>query len=266
MMESEIHFTEEKIYDIDNKPFYIGQFSELYKAIDRKLKRTVIIKAMSDITNINILERELMVCCKLGEVTSHVPIIIDYKRNKDSAFIVMQWIPGLDLSEYMRPDLSDRKRMKYMRELCAVLSILHKNNYEHRDLKPSNIRIGSDDRVYLLDFNITALEKHRGDGSEYYRAPENDINYSIKGNGSMDVFSIGVIMYQMFTNHLPMPFVDYVGDYSDKEWSIFKAPVEYYPKLNTRINDIIVKCMKMNPRDRYQNAGHIYSELIRIKV
>lgn len=267
-MNTELRFNKERIYDIEAEPFYIGQFSKLYKAIDRDLKRHVIIKTISGASNIHILEREITICCKLGEFTSQVPLIIDYKKGKDALYVVMQWIPGKDLSEYIKPLISDRKKLNYLQDLCSVLKILHKNNYEHRDLKPNNIRVGLDDRIYLLDFNISALEKHRGDGSEYYRAPENDINYSLgsKSKGTMDVFSFGVIMYQMFTNHLPKPYFDYVGDYTDKEWKVFKEPFEYNPKINTSINNVIVKCMKMNPEDRYQNASQIYNDLIRIKL
>ena len=258
----QIIFSGNREYVISGEPVYQGQYSKLYKAQDLTFNRYVALKIIEgDIDN---AEREIVVCCKLANYTSQVPVIIDSKREKDKLYIVMQWIAGTDLSEILQKGCPYQKKMAYAKDLCSIVSILHRNKYEHRDLKPDNIKVGNDGRIYLIDFNLSAIKKRRGDGSDCYRAPENDVSYAIKGNGNMDIFSIGVILYQMFTDHLPVPFIDYGGDYSDKEWSFFTEPIKFNPKISPKLNNIIVKCMKLNPLERYTNAKEIYNELKRM--
>lgn len=264
-MGKELNIRENRYYDLYDSPIYEGEYSKLYKAIDRKLKRTVIVKEVPVIDGRKSLLNEIGVCSSLGNYTTQVPLIMDYWEENGYMYIIMQWIPGIDLSKKLKTGIPIKGKMKYAKELCRLVSIMHCHNYEHRDLKPDNIRIGKDDRVYLLDFNLSAVRKHRGEGTDNYRAPEVDWDNSVHGNGVIDVFSIGVILYEMFTDHLPVKYQDYGSEYEDKSWRFFREPIEYNQNLYPQLNRIIVKCMKLNPRDRYQNASQVLTELYKIR-
>lgn len=254
-------FSSRKTYIASEEPFYCGEQSRLFLAQDTRFHRNVVIKEMDH----EPAAQEVTVCCKISDFSSQVPVIFDVCRENGKTFIIMQWIAGKDLSEVLESPRGFSANMRIAQDLCAVLAVLHRNHYEHRDLKPQNIRIGNDGRVYLMDFNLSAVRTHRGFGSNAYRAPECDPSYSIKPAGTMDVFSAGVILYQLFTSHLPIPFVDYAADSSDSSWVVFREPKEFMPSMPPALNNLITRCMKMNPRERFRSAGEILTALRAVK-
>lgn len=258
----------EMIYIMENQPFYQSVNSKIYKANDNKFKRPVAVKEVNIAKyNHKTIMDEININCKLSNYTSQIPVILNYEENHEKLFIVMQWIEGKTLKEKIESNITNKQKLEYAKDLCKIIGIFHDHKYEHRDLKPENILIGLDDRLNIIDFNISTQNQYRGQGTDNYRAPEIDYEYDIRGKGyGLDVFAIGAILYYLFTKHIPKPYVDYEASYGEKEWKTFTEPIIYNPNLNDKLNDIIVKCMKYNPKDRYINAKNILFDLKKVRL
>lgn len=251
-----------------NCPVYEGANSRVYKGTDSRFSRFVAIKEVKLLHSKNDVEEEIIALAKFSSLLSQVPMIIDYFIDENRAFIIMQWVSGHSWKEVINLETPIKRKRKYYEDLCSIISIIHKNGFEHLDLKPENIIIGNDDRVHLLDFNLSLSAKSKGIGTNHYRAPELSENYRVLWNsrvGASDVFSLGVILYELVTNHLPIEGEDYVAEYDDTIWNEFNEARKYNPELNTELNDLITKCMLLNPKDRLKSAEQIVYKMRGIK-
>ena len=153
-----------------------------------------------------------------------------------------------------------------MKDLCIILESMERTNLYHKDIKPANIMVTKRGTLYLIDFNISLSVANHEEGTEFYRAPEMESGSKITARNKVDMFAIGVIMYQFYTGHLPKKPEDYAKGSSfgknKNQWAKFKEPKEYKPDLPEDINAIIVKCMKYSPDDRYRNAAELKGKII----
>jgi len=264
-----LSFSSVSEYNLPDEPFYSGEVSRLYKAQDTKLFRDVAVKEvdMQHMTE-DSFKAEITAMCRFNDWSTRTPCIIETYRDKRErkGYIVMQWIRGMTMREKIVARRDLHKAVKWIIDLCAILEEPHKNRYQHRDIKPENIQITPVDEVYLLDFNISLKRPDRWSGTLAYAAPEMQRNYSVTGNDRVDVFSIGVVLYELLTGERPVHDEHYYAESAhSKEWYEFKQPKDINSKITESLNEIIGKCMKLNPRDRYPNASVLKVELERAK-
>ena len=213
-------------------------------------------------------EAEAKAMIAVGMRTSHVPVVYEYFYDAPSRmfYIAMQLIRGKTLAERMAEGkLSSKELLSALADVCDVLILMGKNNYVHKDLKPANIMLAEDRISYLIDFGSSVRTTLLGrEGTEAYRAPEME-NVSRHKNVDRtyaDVFSIGVMLYEYFAGKRPREDEEYRR--GDQEWAEFTAPKEIASDIPDEVNALIVKCMKLRPRDRY-DLGHLRSELRRMQ-
>lgn len=265
-------------YQLEIPPIYKGVASTVYRAMDLTFARRVAIKEIPLKTmsknDSRALRSEVNTYCQCGALSNHIPQIYNQFEQNGNLYIVMQWVQGRSLREVLDEDKRGVKNLCYddklnlAIQLCQILEPIHKNKIQHRDLRPENLQVVGSDysrlQMWLLDFNISAAVPRREQGSMGYLAPELSGISSLPGIGgkSVDVFAIGVIMYEMFTGDLP-----FYGDHyyntapNDIEWTQFIKPSELNPQLPPMLDNIIEKCMRLNWRERYTNAGQIGREL-----
>ena len=155
--------------------------------------------------------------------------------------------------------------LQWMIELCNILSAMNKKHLAHKDIKPANIMITDSNELFLIDFNISIATPNLIEGTIHYKAPEMSQNSKYQGREKVDMFSIGVMLYEFYTGAVPVKTVDYAKNRSrgSFEWDIFVEPKTKNPKINDYINEIIVKCMKLDPRMRYRNYSELKNELVK---
>lgn len=251
--------------------------SSVYRAKDLSLERFVGLKVVRPPENFSgkmgewadAVKREVTAMVAIDELSARVPYIIDSFFENDAFYIAMQWIEGQDLSEKM--DADSETFIGWMIDLCDILSIMESRKRYHRDIKPANIRIDRNGNLYLIDFNISISRPVIGIGTNGYAAPEMirhvDVEYS-----RADMFSIGVILYRYFTGEIPQEGVHYAKEQSrrrrplfgaDKGWTMFKSPKDIAPDITEDMSDIITKCMKYHPQDRYENFSKLKAALVK---
>ncbi len=245
----------------------------LYQAQDLEMQRTVAVKCV-EIEGNNQREKLMLVQKAMSEVRAlinlceedlSIPIIYDafYGENKSEFYIVMEWIKGKTLADWMKsPEL---EYLQWMIDLCDILAIMDRKHIYHKDIKPANIMITERKKLYLIDFNISISTPNLIEGTVNYKAPEMSINSKYQGREKADMFSIGVLLYEYYTGSVPVKTIDYAKNRSrgELEWDKFIQPIEKNEKMDSGINEIIVKCMKLNPKQRYRNYSDLKNELIK---
>ena len=246
--------------------------SELYKAIDLAMDRMVALKKImidgaspKEIAeNRKRAEQEVRTMVRVSELTAKIPNIYDmhYGESEHTLYIVMQWINGETLAKKMEQGVSLLTFLRWMRELCGILSAMEKRNFRHKDIKPENIMFNENDDLYLIDFNISVSVPNQIEGTMYYKAPEMDFGSVTVARDKVDMFSIGVMLYQMTTGKLPVRMMDYdIFDPANGKWDFFTEPCEVNPDMPDVLNEIIVRLMAYLPENRYRNYNALMGDL-----
>ena len=264
----DLKYTQNHCYRYDEAS-HVTPNSELYKALDIALGRTVALKKVmiqgntprEKQENLKRAQQEVKTMVQIGELTAKIPNIYGtfYDEKENALFIVMQWISGETLADKMKRGTSLSLVLRWMQELCQILDVMSKKNFQHKDIKPENIMFNQNNDLYLIDFNISVSVPNQMEGTMYYKAPEMDFGSTTVARDKADMFSVGVMMYQFVTGRVPMRMVDYdCYDPTSGKWDFFKEAIAEKPDMNVNLNRMITRLMAYSPKDRYRN----YSELI----
>jgi len=247
-----------------------GAMGIVYEAFDPKLNRRVAIKTVRR----NPLDeqaakdysarfvREAQASARLNH--PNIVQIHDFGEEGDVAYLVMELIRGKELQGYFgaRERFDVKVAVGIMRELCDALEFAHRAGIVHRDVKPANVMLNAQGSVKLTDFGVARVEDAahpivtQGDtllvGTPAYMSPEQI------GGGSVDqrsdVFSAGVILYQLLTGELPFS--------GGGPWTIAKKIMQEQPTVPSSTNAaltplfdaVVAKALAKNREDRYQSA------------
>ena len=185
--------------------------------------------------------------------------LIDYFETFESIIIILNYIEGSTLGEYLKDNnfnFTESKAANIMLQIANGIQYLHKFGIIHRDLKPDNIMItqkDSDISVKITDFGLSKIASKEeklveGFGTLYYASPEIIQNFPY--NKEIDVWSLGVILFYMFTGCYPFMGKEEV----EIEEKIINQPVEFkdgeWEKISDKVQDLIRKCLEKNPEDR----------------
>ena len=251
-----------------------GGMSVIYKALDRMLGRMVAIKILRpSLTEDPAFLAKFQQEARSVAMMSHPNIVTVHDVGSDGQthYIVMEMIEGQDLKKIIRTRgaLPLDKAFDYAIQICAGLGFAHRSQLVHADVKPQNILINRDDVIKVTDFGIAqaytdTMPQTRSDvvwGSPHYFAPEQAKGE--KPSPASDVYSIGVVVFEMFTGRLP-----YIGT-SQRELALAHIQSEIpnarqlIPSIPEEVSLIIAKVMSKRPNDRYKHAdqlGHILQQ------
>ena len=185
--------------------------------------------------------------------------IYDLGVSDDHAHIAMEYLPGGDLKQKIEKGVLEKDAVEYAGQIASALANLHAVGILHRDLKPGNIMLREDESIALIDFGLAKrmrLEQEitgSGEifGTPYYMSPEQGRGKEVDERG--DVYSLGVIFYEMLTGEKPYSGVDAMG-------IIFKhseAPIPILPHRLSRYQAVINMLLAKKPEDRVQTATEV---------
>jgi eukaryotic-like serine/threonine-protein kinase len=247
-----------------------GGMGLVYRAFDRQLNREVAIKTVTEgfTRDPEMLQRFYREAAKTGAL-KHPNIIIVYDLGEQDGFpyIVMEYLSGDPLDRMIQSGKPQPLAFKLhiIEQVCYALGYAHRNDVIHRDVKPANVIVQADGVVKLLDFGIARQEKTDGHltrtghviGTLHYMAPERLKNAPFDGRS--DIFSVGVMLFQLLTGQLP-----FSGDYSivQKILSEQQPPLsQFLEKYPPALDAIIDRSMAKNPDDRYSTADEMAAEI-----
>jgi serine/threonine protein kinase len=246
--------------------------ASIFKATDTESGETVVLKIPhpqyeSDVVFFERFRREE----QLGQRLDHPHVIKMRKpRAKSRMYMAMEYIDGRSLRAELQAKraLPAARAVEIARQVVEALVYLHANGVVHRDIKPENILLVGDHGVTILDFGIALDESARRltwtglsatIGTPDYMAPEQVGGR--RGDARTDVYSAGMLLYEMLTGELPYASASPRALMRAKTSEEPTPPSYHLPTIDPALEMIILKAIARAPRDRQQTAEELLAEL-----
>jgi eukaryotic-like serine/threonine-protein kinase len=248
-----------------------GGMAVVYRGYDLVLNRDVAVKLLrdqygSDNNFLARFDREAQSAARL----SHPNIVNVYDVGEDDnvRYIVMEHIEGPNLKDLIRRQgpFTVEGAAFVIRQIADGLDYAHARGLVHRDIKPHNVLVDNNGNVKVVDFGIAKgisdsnlTEAGTGMGTVHYVSPE-----QARGEAATplsDVYSTGVVLYEMLTRTVPFDADSPVGVAMQHVTAVAPPPSEINPNLPPEIDDFIYTALAKNPMDRFTSAGELASAL-----
>lgn len=257
------------------RSIYISSRSHVYLAQDIESKQQVILKTPSTElqSNQDYLESFLMEDWIAKRINNpHVLKAVDAPRKRNFLYNVTEFIQGQSLSQWMidnpKPNVDSVR--KIMLQTAKGLQAFHRQEMLHQDLRPNNIMIDESGTVKIIDFGTTQvaglvdIEKEPSHqailGTAQFTAPEYYLG--VKADARADIFSLGVICYQMLSGNLPYGTkVSQVSTPADLRKLSYQSLCITQPNIPQWIDDAIKKAVSLEPRKRYYEVSEFAYDL-----
>lgn len=254
-----------------------GGMGVVYKAFDTHLDRMVALKMTIPLEgnhSANFMKMErFSIEAKAMARLNHVNIIsvLEIGEAEQCAYLVMPYLPGGTLSDRLRKFDTPGKIVSMFANVVSAVQHAHENEVLHRDLKPANILFTKDNEPVVADFGLAKLTEQSmnltipgiGLGTPPYMAPEQ----TPLGNGNVtpvsDIWSLGVLLYELLTKKRPFEGETNYDVYTN---IIRKKPIpirQLDQSIDRNLEAIVMKCLQKRPSDRFQSAEALYQELDR---
>src|SRR5208283_2162520 len=252
-----------------------GAMGVVYRAMDPVIGRTVAVKTIrlseegTGLTRPELLARFQTEARAAGLLT-HPNIVVVYDAGEENGlyFITMELVEGKSLQALLDGGhaFPVPRVIRIMEQTCSALQFAHERNIVHRDVKPANLMLTADDTVKVTDFGTakilqfgTVQQTAHVMGTPSYMSPE-----QVKGrpvDGRSDIFSIGVMLYEMLTGEKPFPGQSITT-------VIYKIvnedpipPRQINPSIHPGLNDIVLRALAKEPEVRYQSCREMLEDL-----
>lgn len=251
-----------------------GGMATVYKAYDTRLERDVAVKVIrrgafppDHLEQIlKRFERESKALAKLFH--PNIVKVLDFGNYEGSPFMVLEYSPGGTLKGHLGKPISWQNAIELLIPIAHALGYAHEQGIIHRDVKPSNILLTKTNQPLLTDFGIAKILESNdattltgtgaGVGTPEYMAPE---QWSGKAGVRSDIYSLGVILYEMVTGRKPYVADTPVAILLKQATEALPRPTLYVPSLPDGVEKILIKALARNPEDRFVSMAGLASAM-----
>ena len=253
----------------------VGGMAIVYRAYDIVDNKTVAIKILKDefLGNKEFIRR-FKNESKAISVLSHPNIVkvYDVSFGTKIQYIVMEYIDGITLKEFIsqKKSVDWKDAIYFVIQILSALNHAHSKGVIHRDIKPQNIMLLEDGTIKVTDFGIARFSRNetqtmtdRAIGSVHYISPEQAKGSVI--DEKADIYSVGVMMYEMLTGKLPFEADNAVSVAIMQMQAKPKSLREINPDIPIGLEQITLHSMEKNPVNRYHSAEDMMSDLEKVQ-
>ncbi len=250
-----------------------GGAGVIFKAEDEQLSRTVALKLLHADGGMagDKLERFRSEARSVARLNHpNIITLYDYAEQGNQPYLVMEYIPGRDLwamdSSYAPNLMPLNVSLPIIDSILAALEYSHSHQVIHRDLKPENVMITPEGQVKVMDFGLARIQGQSRltqeglvTGTASYLAPE--LALGEPGDHRVDLYALGVMMYELFTGRLPFSGDDPLSVVSQHVHAPVVPPQRYNPRISDELQAVILKLMSKRADERYAAAGDVRRDL-----
>jgi serine/threonine-protein kinase len=245
--------------------------ASIYRAIDTRNNRVVALKIPHpDLEADPILFDRFQREAAIGEKLDHPRIMRVFSDEKRSrVYMVMEWCQGRLLRQILDEGRLPQDRvLRIAIEVLEALEYIHAQGVVHRDLKPENIMVDDRDNIKLIDFGIAGDSAARrltyanvtaALGTPNYISPEQVKGK--RGDGRSDLYSMGVILYEMLTGKLPFTGPNPMAAMNDRLLNHPTPPSVADPSISPQLQEVIYRALERDPQNRYSHAKEFQRDL-----
>jgi serine/threonine-protein kinase len=245
--------------------------ASIYRAIDTRDNRVVALKIPHpDLEADPILFDRFKRESGIGEKLDHPKVMRVYADERRSRiYMVMEWCEGRLLRQILDEGrIAQDRAIRIAIGVLDALEYIHANGVVHRDLKPENIMVDADDNVKLIDFGIASDSAARRLTYANFTATLGTPNYispeqvkGKRGDGRSDIFSVGVILYEMLTGKLPFSGPSPMAAMNDRLLNHPTPPRVADPSISPQLQEILYRALERDPTKRYARANEFKKDL-----
>lgn len=250
-----------------------GGMAIVYKAVDTLLDRTVAVKMLraqyaGDEEFVSRFRQEAQSAARLSH--PNIVNLYDVGMSDGEYYIVMEYVDGPTLKDLVRErgPLPVHEALDITEQICDAIAHAHDHRIIHRDIKPHNILLTQRGQVKVTDFGIARAVTgntitHHNDtsvlGSVHYFSPEQARGAA--ATEKSDIYSLGIVMYEMLTNQLPFTGDSPVSVALKHLRDEFVDPRELNPSIPQSVENVILRCMVKSPDLRYSDMAAVKADL-----
>lgn len=253
-------------------PIGEGAFSVTYRAVDNALQRDVAIKVLREQYAAHEgfdsrFEREARAAARISH--PNVIPVYDYGRQGTLPYIVMQFVDGPNLKEYVREEgpLTTEEAINFARQILDGLAAIHDEDIIHRDVKPQNVLIDEGMQAKITDFGVAFVtldpgltETGMAVGTAAYMAPEQASGEAV--GPPADLYAVGVILYELLTGRLPFPGENPVQVMYRHVNEMPEPPRSLNRGVPLSVEAVVLRALAKDPRDRFPDARTMRNALM----
>jgi serine/threonine protein kinase/tetratricopeptide (TPR) repeat protein len=255
----------------------VGGMGRVFRVLDRKLDEEIALKLIKpgispDPSVLARFSSELKLARQV--VHRNVARMFDLNEEGRVPFITMEYVRGENLKRLIRKvgRLAPGQAIPIACQICDGLAEAHRLGIVHRDLKPQNVMIDEDGQAKIMDFGLALLLTPAGSedatgsrsGTPAYISPEQVSG--LPADGRSDLYSLGVLMYEMLTGGTPFKAESAAGLAAKHLHEVPRDPREHNRGISADLARVVMKCLEKDPAKRYQGAAAVQADLDRLRT
>ena len=261
-------------YRVD-QPIARSGMASIFRATDTRDNRTVALKIPHpDMEADPILSDRFMREAGIGERLNHPKVMRVFAGEKRSrVYMVMEWCEGRLLRSILDEGrIAPDRAIRIAVGVLEALEYIHANGVVHRDLKPENIMVDENDNIKLIDFGIAGDSSARRLTYANFTAALGTPNYispeqvkGKRGDGRSDIYSMGIILYEILTGKLPFTGPSPMAAMNDRLLNHPLPPRVADPSISPELQETIYRALERDPSNRYAKAQEFEWDLLHLE-